>query len=444
MRTVNKVRRIMAAGVLAMCLTHAGTALAQVWQSTPSLGAGYRVETAGAPDGVVTALWIDQLAVKASRYSGAGWNPPTVLHNQFGASDIAIVVDGAGTVTAAWTPGNGYLEAARFSGGAWTSTVQLTAPGQTAQQIDLVADASGVVTAVWLQGLDAIQASRFENGSWSQPVTVSGISTQNTLPQLAVDAAGAVTAIWFTYTGAFPTLTGRLRAARFVNGSWSSAIDVSTPNVDFGSAAVAAAPDGTVTAIWSAGSIQSSTFNGAGWSTPVQIGSGRGSSLSLEFGPVGEGTAIWIDLASQLFGARLANGVWTSAAISDVAAASQADLAVTPSGQATVLWTSGGLQGRLFSSRYVASDWSPPLMVVDAGRPVSGPRLTTSPSEILTATWVGQGPNPSIEASRFDPNSVPPPATVPTLTESAMLFFALALALIASVSLSRRNRRAPL
>jgi hypothetical protein len=105
-----------------------------------------------------------------------GWGPTATLAPN--PSDIALVVDGEGTVTAAWRtstwPGN-IVTRRHLSGHAW-GKAQRVGSGSTPQ---LAVDARGTVTLVWRNErdgfTDGVMAARHPagNGSWSEPVRIS-------------------------------------------------------------------------------------------------------------------------------------------------------------------------------------------------------------------------------------------------------------------------------
>ena len=210
--------------------------------------------------GVVTAVWYRSNGsndiIQASRFSGGSWQSPVDLSaSGQNASGPQLAVDSSGVVTAVWYrydgSNNPIIQASRFSGGSWSSPVNLSASGQNAFYPHLAVDSSGVVTAVWYRSNgsnDIIQASRFSGGSWSSsPVNLSAVGQNAYFPQLAVDSSGVVTAVWRRSNGSI-NIT---QASRFSDGSWQSPVDLSASGQSvFGEPQVAVDPSGVVTTVW--------------------------------------------------------------------------------------------------------------------------------------------------------------------------------------------------
>ena len=110
------------------------------------------------------------------------------------------------------------------------------------------------MTAVWNVGTSpgpytVKSASRAPGGAWTDAATVSTGSTFFPLPEVAVDPAGDATVVWRLHGGAVPVV---LQASTKAAGatSWPPGEDLDVPTTS--SADVAAGPDGTFVAVWSA------------------------------------------------------------------------------------------------------------------------------------------------------------------------------------------------
>lgn len=144
----------------------------------------------------------------------------------------AAVMDAAGRGTAAWFKdgGSGFrLQfATRDAGGAWTTGATPLAstsnPDISASDLHLVVDSDGLVTAVWLQsgpaGEDVYVADRPAGGSWSSPISISD-DDQNAMElQLAVNDQRSVSAVWTSYVGGVSSQVQGVK--REAGTTWSS------------------------------------------------------------------------------------------------------------------------------------------------------------------------------------------------------------------------------
>jgi hypothetical protein len=218
-------------------------------------------EVAVAPDGRVTAAWVEidagQYTVQAAVGSPGGpWSTPKDLSapGQAGLGPrVAVAPDGTATVV--WYRSDGanlVIQAASHPvGGAWSSPQTISQSGRDSQGPRLAVAPNGTATAVWWRFDGANQviqtASRPEGGAWSPPATLSGPGEDGLFPVVAVAPDGTATAIWERSDGAHYIAQA---ASRPAGGAWSAPADLSLPGADANGPRVAVAPDGTAVAVW--------------------------------------------------------------------------------------------------------------------------------------------------------------------------------------------------
>lgn len=163
--------------------------------------------------------------IQTARLAGGSWSSPLTISREDGlAMNPELAVDPDGNVTVVWEWGplatgtaSGLQARSGSSDGSWGAIVYATtSPGAVLEpgpsDVQLVADPQGDVTAVW-EGWSAPNyivrtARRSAGGTWSSPLT---LSTGNTLyPRLAVDPQGTVTAVWSGLNGSNRAVRSRV------------------------------------------------------------------------------------------------------------------------------------------------------------------------------------------------------------------------------------------
>ena len=111
---------------------------------------------------------------------------------------------------------------------AWLASQDLSVPGRDAEAPQVAIDAAGGAVAVWARfdGFDSIiqSSSRPPGGSWSRPVDLSAPGQDAEEPQVGVDAAGNAIAIWSRSNGLHTIVQAATRTA---GGGWAPATDLS-------------------------------------------------------------------------------------------------------------------------------------------------------------------------------------------------------------------------
>ena len=370
------------------------------------------------------ALCLSVVSVPAAL--GDSWTSPDTVgsagsQSYYQALDLS--AGSAGGVTAVWPNYDGsqyIIQASRYSAGAWAAATTLSSSGDTGNKPQAVTDSSGVVTAVWARNVagDAnsytIQASRYSGGSWSAPVNLySPSSAQGQDPQVVVDANNVVTAMWVACSGSNCTV----RASRYVSGSWTLAVDVSSTLDSWATPQMAVDADGVVTAVWvrtnnSPFYIQSSRFVNGNWTTPVSLSSEIWNTYDPEIvvDSSGVATAVWSRAgvvggaqAFLLVASRYSGGSWSSA--TDVTTSGYAltpSAVVDSSNRVTVVFQ--GLPGYVWTTqavRYSDGSWSTPV-TLGATNGQTTPRAAIDSSGVVTAVWSKYtAPTNTIEASQY-------------------------------------------
>ena len=194
------------------------------------LAIGAAVLAGAAATSVATAAWNAPATVS---YVSPDPGTPT-----FNAEAPVSAVGGDGVVTAAWVQEVGYgngkqIRAARFRNGTWSPSVALSGTGIEAGDPAVAADAQGDVIVVWRRGVAAgagqdqlVQAARFSGGAWSVPSTLwSQAGRSASAPGVAFDGTGNALAVWGSCaTGDVFCSTPAAASARFSGGAWSAAV----------------------------------------------------------------------------------------------------------------------------------------------------------------------------------------------------------------------------
>ena len=219
-------------------------------------------QVAVAPDGTTTVVWhrytsgTNTIIQASTRPPGGVFGAPVDL-SVAGQKDAQpqVAVGSDGTTSVVWTRVTGMTTAVvqastRPPGGAFGPAVDLSAvPFAFEPQVAVTAD--GTTTAVWtaVKGTNAIvQAStRPANGVFGGPVDLSPAGQNSSGPQVAVGPDGLTTAIWRRSSGADYIVQ---HSTRPPGGAFAPALDLSEQKAIADDQQLAVAPDGTTTVIW--------------------------------------------------------------------------------------------------------------------------------------------------------------------------------------------------
>ena len=264
--------------------------------------------------------------------------------------------------------------------------VNVSAPGQSAQEPQVAVDPVGDTVAVWARYFEAhtvIQAaSRRAGGAWTSPIELSVAGRNATEPQVALDGAGNATAIWSRYDGADYLVQASARPA---GGGWEPPLDLSTTGESAEAPQVAVGPTGEGVAVWSRSDgvdhiVQSAARTPGGlWASPVDLsGSGKDAEEpQVAVDPAGEAVAVWstsdIGFNTRAQGAvRPQGGSWSPAVVLSAAGmiAENPQVAVDPGGGAVAVWTSSDATPSVIQSatRAPGGPWGAPVRLSEIGR----------------------------------------------------------------------------
>ena len=365
--------------------------------------------------GLATAVWFrsdgSNFVIQSSTsLNGGAWSTPVNLSEPGGdALDPQLTVDSTGLVTAIWYRFDGSRNIIQSrtsqSGGAWsTPTVDLSATGQNALNPQLTVDSTGLVTAVWDRSNGShtiIQSSTSQSGgAWSTTADLSATLASAIDPQLTVDSNGLVTAIWTRFSGSNDIIQSRTSQS---GGAWSTTADLSATGRNAAEPQVTVSSTGLFTAIWrrydgSKEIIQSSTsLNGGAWSATADLSATGGNAREpqVRVSSTGLVTAIWrrYDGDADIIQSSTSQngGAWSTPANLSLTGggSSQPQLTVSSTGLVTAVWP------RYNGSRYIIQSstsqsggaWSTPVDLSATGGDALGPQVTVSSSGLFTAVW---------------------------------------------------------
>jgi|GEM_PF-6706148 len=207
----------------------------------------------------------DQRALYAARYDIAtgDWAPAQRVAStpSNGAEPFALAVDHTGVATIAWTLSGGIagtttLWASRLDaqGKTWSSAAQVDRAndGVVGLGVMLVVDGAGTVTAAWSQGTKGLRTARWARGAmgWSDygVIAPDGVPVHNGADALLADTAGNLLLVGVSSQGIY--------AARYLatTSRWQSPVIISEPSTGTGvfvnPPAVSMDGAGDVVALW--------------------------------------------------------------------------------------------------------------------------------------------------------------------------------------------------
>jgi hypothetical protein len=293
----------------------------------------------------------------------------------------------------------GMIPASALDASSWSSTVNVSAAGQQADTPQIVAASDGSVAAVWEGSAASIQASRSTDrgASWATPVPLS-TSGQNAFPHIVTAPNGLLIAVWERSSGG----TNTVQASRSVDGSsWSGPVALATFGGEPASPQIAAAPNGTITAIWQGQSsvIQTSqSVDGAAWTTPVQISTGGESATSPQIAsaPDSSLTAVWSSFDGSKYIVQSSHSMdgsgWSAPVALSVSGqnAMGAHLAVGSGGAISVDWARFDGSNYVVQSNHSTNNgltWTAPATLSATGQDAGSPQIALASDGSLTTVW---------------------------------------------------------
>jgi hypothetical protein len=348
-----------------------------------------------------------------------------------------VSVDSTGLATAVWRryDGSNYIiqSSTSQSGGTWSKAVDVSAAGGYAFGPQVSVDSTGLAIAVWnrFDGSNyIIQSSTSQSGgTWSTPVDLSASGQSAQVPQVSVDSTGLATAVWYRYDGSNDIIQSSTSQS---GGIWSAPVDLSASGQGAYSPQVSVDSTGLATAVWarSDGSdyvIQSSTSqSGGAWSTPVDLtASGQtafGQQVSVD--STGLATAVWYrsDGSKNRIQSSTSQsgGIWSTPV--DLSAGGQSaydpQVSVDSTGLAIAVWNRFDGSNDIIQSSTSQSGgtWSAPVNLSASGGNAYGQQVSVDSTGLATAVWFrfDASGDSIIQSSTID-NPIPSaPASAPT------------------------------
>lgn len=377
------------------------------WSSTSTLSAAG--QSAMNPDlaidsaGSVSIVWerSDGTSPRIQeRHSTAGgaWSATVNLTAPAEIVDHAsVVIDGHGNTTVAWAAADAGVRRIetrhRPAGAAWSQPSWVSAPGANNADVDLAANAAGAVVAVWSRVDNnhwrTQAARRLSGGSWSTPVYLSGANENALGPVLSVDAHGTAIAAWDDLAGPYYVVMASRQAA---GGSWSAPQSLSLLSSQVGRPQIAMNTRGDADVVWS-------RFDGANqrvqtayrpasgtWEAPVTLSADNldATMPTVAIDPMGDVIAAWeLEDGHSLAQVRQhpAGGTWEP--VGDLAPST------ATSNQAYVALDAQGNAVAVWR-RLVASDWRTQAAGLDAAGPtakITKPTAVAQKSTNFTVAW---------------------------------------------------------
>ncbi|HEX5925046.1 MAG TPA: hypothetical protein VFY45_14540 [Baekduia sp.] len=359
------------------------------------------------------------LAVALAPVASAAWlSAETISPVAQSASYPAVATGAAGDAVASWSADTDGLQVSdRPAGGPWTAPTALSTAGAQVSSRQVVIDASGTITAVWgeytedtsdpmnpMMGPTTIFTARRQppaarrptGANWSTPQQLSTTNVDAGSAGLAVGSGGRVAAVWVE--------TGALRSAtRTAAGAWRAADTVAPSGASNAVPLVAVDADGTVTAAWQSDtdSVRSATqADGGPWSTPVDVSTGFSVLPALGMDANGDATLVWLGVVAgtqKIFSARraAATGPWsapTQISVTTGTSLYTPVVAVDTEGRATAAWAQFMTVGTVRYDQNVATraadgTWGTPVALgVGSSDP---PSVSARSAGDVTVAWRG-------------------------------------------------------
>lgn len=232
---------------------------------------------------------------------------------------------------------------------------------------------------------------------WPRAGTLSAPGQDAWGPAVAVAPDGAVTALWSRRVG------GHLRvqaATRPAGGSWGAAVNLSPAGQDAMDPQVAAGRRGAVVAVWrvwdgSRHRVQAVLRSGDGWSAPAYLSGAGGDAWEphVAMGERGTAVAVWRQddgSGSRVHVATLGpQGRWSAPQPLSAQDAWEPRAAVAADGSAVVAWSRGTGAHHLVEAvtRTGQGRWSAPARLSGGEADAASPQVATNPDGTTAVAW---------------------------------------------------------
>ena len=382
------------------------------------------------PAGDALAVWsrsngTNTIVEAASRQAGGAWSSSLALSaSAQNAHSPQVAIDAAGEALAVWTRYDGSNTIVEGSsaqiGGAWRGPTQLSAPGQSAEAPQVAVDPAGDVLAVWSRsnGTNTIveAASRQAGGAWSSSLALSASAQNAHSPQVAIDAAGEALAVWTRYDGSNTIVEG---SSAQIGGAWRGPTQLSAPGQSAEAPQVAVDPAGDALAVWSRSNGTNTIVEaasrqaGGAWSSSLALSASAQNAYSpqVAIDAAGEALAVWTryDGSNTIVEGSSAQigGAWRGptqlSAPGQSAEAPQ--VAVDPAGDALAVWSRSNGTNTIVeaASRQAGGAWAAPVALSSLGRSASALAIGADSWGDALASWQQlDGAHAVIEAAAAD------------------------------------------
>ena len=396
-----------------------------------------RPDVAVAPDGEAIAVWcydngsneIVQASVRPA--SGGAWQAPVQLSEAGrNASAPVVRIDPAGEAIVAWELFDGSHQIVQASvrpeaGGAWTSPVTLSDPGDDSYSPQIGLDPSGEAIAVWelYNGSNAIAQASVRpqaGGAWQTPVDLSETNHEAYAPQIAVNAKGEAIAVWAFDNGSHAIAQASVRPQ--AGGAWQTPVDISETASYASEPQVALNDEGEAVATWDLWSTEelvqvSVRSAGGSWQTPVTLGRGQFNMGSPAARPAidadGDAVVVWSliehggrEAVTAAVRSSAAAGWQAPVQLSSASDnAEEPQVAIDPQGQAVAIW-------RAYNGFYTAAQvstlaapeatWSAVQELSEAAGFTYEPAVAIDPDGDAVVVWGhSSGSESRIQASTY-------------------------------------------
>jgi hypothetical protein len=328
------------------------------------------------------------------------------------APDVAVAADGTATVVwSARTNGSLTVYMRRIGLGETGPVTALSDPSQDALAPQVAVAPDGTATVTWIRSDGAnflVQARRVDPSGTPEESTenLSQAGHDAAAPRVDVGSDGTATVVWKRYVeGHYLVEERRLTPAGERLPSESANV-LSEPGQDAVEPAVAAAPDGTATVVWSRydgahSIVQTRRIDAAGAPEATTSNlSAEGQSAvrpQVAVAPSGAATAVWTRFDGShwvIQGQRLsATGVpeGTAATLSNnTRNAGEPQLAIGADGKVTVVWDRTDGTSFVVQARRIDAAGAPAATTLNlsaTGRDAEEPQVDVAPNGTATVLW---------------------------------------------------------
>jgi hypothetical protein len=149
--------------------------------------------------------------------------------------DVSIAVDASGNLYGVWTVSNssgyGSIQSAIYSGGTWSTPVQLSTTGDGVSSPLIAVTSSGsAAAATWCDtasGRPHMAGAYYSSGSWSSPQLISDLTESPTgdFDLAVLDGTSTAVLLWQTFTEVGSTTV--IKESQTTTGTWSAPIVIS-------------------------------------------------------------------------------------------------------------------------------------------------------------------------------------------------------------------------